>query len=185
MIIGFTGQAGCGKDTAGLILIRKLRYTKVSFATPIKDGLSKIFEWPAAFLAQNHEEREKPFMLGDLELPSPRIMMQTLGTEWGRQCIHEDIWVALAQRQIEEENLKRVVFTDIRFPNEAKWIQAMGGWVIEVIRPNAPGVAEHKSEAGLSHNLIDFTIMNDGSQSQFEKNVLKEVQDKMRAEDKA
>jgi hypothetical protein len=33
---------------------------------------------------------------------SPREIMQTLGTEWGRRLVNPDLWVCLAEREVEK-----------------------------------------------------------------------------------
>jgi CRP/FNR family transcriptional regulator len=58
--------------------------------------------------------------------------MQTLGTEWGRQCMDADIWVrAWAARAA---LLTSAVADDVRFQNEADMIRNLGGVIIRVMR---------------------------------------------------
>jgi hypothetical protein len=54
------------------------------------------------------------------------------------------------------------VITDVRYPNEAERVQALGGCVIEVTRPglNSDG---HASETPLPRELVDLVIENDGT----------------------
>jgi hypothetical protein len=83
---------------------------------------------------------------------TPRLLLQLLGTEAGRQIIHPNIWVnalfadyrAIGDilldgevRKVREEDLiyPNWIITDVRFPNEAKAIKERGGIVIRVIRP--------------------------------------------------
>ena len=86
---------------------------------------------------------------------TPRLLLQLLGTEAGRNVIHSDIWVnALfadyvcndCGKQVcstDEEDTGQMIhysfpnwiITDVRFPNEAKIIKDKGGIVIRVNRP--------------------------------------------------
>lgn len=52
--------------------------------------------------------------------------------------------------------------TDLRYPNEADRIKALGGVVWEVIRPGIESDG-HASEQPLPEELVDFTIINDGT----------------------
>ena len=73
------------------------------------------------------------------------------------------------------ENLdKHVVIADVRFPNEAEFIQDLGGIVIQIVRPDrkAPKNAlQHTSEAGIPAHLINLTVLNDCSLKKFKEKV--------------
>lgn len=106
---------------------------------------------------------------------SPRIMLQHLGTEWGRQVAGEDIWISLFLSEAKtlltehvgyhrtqgtfslepDEVASRpsvVVCPDVRFKNEITRIKAAGGHVIRVLRPSTDskaiktGIGSHVSE---------------------------------------
>jgi len=83
---------------------------------------------------------------------TPRLMLQLLGTECGRQIIHPNIWVnslfADYNQPIDETQkinkdkgyaykgeISNWIITDVRFPNEAQAIKDRGGIVIRVNRP--------------------------------------------------
>lgn len=122
---------------------------------------------------------------------TPRLLMQLLGTECGRQILHPNIWVntLMSHYQIIPIILSKMrrkgfssipseaidmypkwLITDLRFPNELKAINDRDGVTIRVIRPermnyfgsqNKP--KEHESETALDDYEFDFTINNDGS----------------------
>jgi hypothetical protein len=119
---------------------------------------------------------------------SPRQLMQTLGTEWGRQMIGENTWIAAWKRGRDQEfedwamtqelhwgrkitddhkdeffNDAVYVVPDIRFENEAEWVREEGGIVLHLFRPDAEEVSVHSSEAGVSVAYNDFQIHNDGT----------------------
>lgn len=94
-----------------------------------------------------------------------RHICQTLGTEWGRACIHPDVWLYCWQRKA-QQNLDRgidVVVDDLRFLNEAELIRRLGGemWCVE--RPSALRTTTHASEGGLDDFDFDHRLVNDGS----------------------
>ena len=86
---------------------------------------------------------------------TPRRLMQTLGTEWGRELIHPELWVWLWERRA-REHLRRsaahiLVVADVRFPNELAVVRRLGGKVAWVDRPGLErgGLAsEHSLRVG-------------------------------------
>lgn len=162
MLIGIYGRARHGKDTVGNMLSSMSGIPTYGFADPIKDGLAAMLDMP-----RSHIEKSK-----DLENQALgrtyRFMLQTLGTEWGRDIVNEDIWLLLAAEQLKKRG--SLIVTDVRFPNEARWIKDQGGSILEVYRPNTDTAVEaHASE---SYTLEpDIRIVNDGGIPQLYKQV--------------
>jgi hypothetical protein len=98
---------------------------------------------------------------------SLRVMLQTLGTEWGRHCIDPDIWVIKAAEFIARnaDVCNRIVFSDVRFNNEAQFIKDAGGLIVHVVRDDKPTIdnENHVSEAGILAEYIDVTVHNNGT----------------------
>lgn len=153
MIIGLTGAAGSGKDTAADALVESLGYQKHSFARPLKEMLCKLLRVPMPKW-DDREWKETPLLLG----VSPRELAQTLGTEWGRKLVHPDVWVVCAMASMPSA---RTVFSDVRFPNEAEAIRRAGGKIVYLEATGKHTLtehAEHESERPLPSHLIDHTI---------------------------
>jgi hypothetical protein len=157
-IVAFAGPAGSGKDTAGLYLIEKYGFKKLSFATPLKNMLAAM-GCPCPATAD-----EKEAIIPWLGV-SWRHLGQTLGTEWGREKVSPDIWVLIAEQFIRSEG-GRFVITDCRFENEAAMVRRMGG-VVVVLDGRAHEMSGqtkgHVSEVGIAFNQHDLTIDNGGS----------------------
>lgn len=150
-LYGYAGPAGSGKDTCGAILIEKLGFERVSFATPLYKALDGMgFGWPKT---QAEKEAVIPW-LGK----SWRELAQTLGTEWGRQMVHDDLWVTLALRGLDPKG--SYVITDVRFENEATAIRVAGGKVVHLMNRKAEGVRDHVSEKSLYRDEKDYTLDN-------------------------
>ena len=101
---------------------------------------------------------------------TPRQMMQTLGTEWGRACVHPDLWVMIAES--EAKNWLRsvnVTFDDVRFPNEVDMIRRLGGELWLVDRPGVVYEGSHASECALVDIIPDSIIKNFGDLRQLQK----------------
>lgn len=162
-LIAFTGLATSGKTTAAVPLVSK-GFFPVSFATPIKRMIQ--------VLTLCSEKNERPEALCGKSL---REAYQSLGTEWGRKMIHDKIWVEIGRRAITSELLcednRGVVIDDLRFNNEALCIKDMGGIIIEITRPGLTKM-EHASEAGISPELVDITLANNGSKADLQLAVL-------------
>lgn len=159
-LIGITGRARSGKDTIGSYLLETYAYHRVSFAEPLRRFVCNLI---------GIDRRALDFVKED-PVPwlgkSPRQMLQTMGTEWGRMLVNENIWVLVAMdevRRVTQITGRPSVITDVRFDNEADAIRQRGGRIIHVARPDAVAVAAHASEAGVHKEHGDFTVINDGS----------------------
>jgi hypothetical protein len=164
-LIGITGRARSGKDTVADFIVSQTGGYKYSFADPLKQMLLPLGIDMSTPYWQERKEQETVFGV------SPRRLMQTLGTEWGRNLIHPDLWLLLADQKITQcgENM---VVTDVRFENEAAWVRWYGGVVIHVVRPDATPVEQHISEAGINNHIDDMSICNDGTLEELKTNVL-------------
>ena len=153
-LIGISGPARSGKDTAGQILKKLTKLECYALADPIKDTVKNLFEW---------NDRHSDGDLKDLDDPrfgfSPRKAYQLFGTEFGRG-LSEDLWLNLAQ--IKAEKLGGLIVTDIRFENEATWIRKSGGVIIHIQRAACKSVLKHESENGIRIKGDDWIATNDG-----------------------
>ena len=172
MIVAFVGEKGSGKDTA----VEQLPLNNkevVKFAGPLKEMLRTLLR--EQFVDEDTIER---MIEGDLkELPtkylggkSPRHAMVTLGTEWGRECMAENLWTEIARNKVEhlEQSGVNVFITDCRFLNEAEAVKDMGGILVRITRPGCeakPGA--HVSETEMSRISVDHTINNSGTLPEF------------------
>lgn len=164
-LIGLAGRAGTGKSTIARLLCEQHAFVEVALADPIKRALAAMLDLPRAFF----EDRDtKEFPIQWLRNTTPRRLMQTLGTGWGRQMIADDLWLILARRRIahlteqaDRLHISGIVISDLRFDNEADLVRQMGGTVWHIVRP-APPVQAHSSEAGIAAQPGDRTLDNTG-----------------------
>lgn len=153
-IIGVLGVAGSGKTLVAKRLVNHYGYTRTRLADPMKRMLKYG-------LGLSDEELDGDKKMAPMERfggVTPRHMMQTLGTEWGRYRIYSDIWVD-AWRDMVARTEGSVVVDDVRFPNEAKAIKEMGGVLWRVFRPDV-GMMLHPSETSSGEIEVDATINN-------------------------
>ena len=141
-------------------------YERYRFAYPLKNMLRQFHIHDDVW--EDRERKEKPIpWLG----VSPRYMAQTLGTEWGRECIRPDVWVVLAMgrwHQINAAGKGRMVIPDVRFINEAEWIKE-NGILLEVKRDDNPHEIDnpdHASEMGIGNVKPHAVVHNDGTKEE-------------------
>jgi hypothetical protein len=142
-LIGLVGFIGSGKGTVADILTRNHGFIKESFANAVKDAVAPIFGWDRTMLEGDTPEsrkwRETPDSWWSEKLGrpfSPRIALQLMGTESGRNVFHTDVWVLSLLRRINPN--KNYVLADVRFPNEIDLIRSQGGKVVRVKRGADP-----------------------------------------------
>ncbi len=156
-LVAFTGAAGAGKSTVTRHLVERYGYTLVKFAGPLKDMMRAI-GLTEDEIEGGMKERPSATLLGN----TPRHAMQTLGTEWGRNCIGEDLWISLWRRRVEAVFASGgcAVVDDCRFPNEAAAIRKFGGSIY--LLAGRGGIAgNHVSEQGCRD--MDAILVNQGT----------------------
>ena len=173
MIIGLSGYAQTGKDTVANYLISDYGYRRVAFADPIRKALYKLNpiislgEFAGVHLAQAVDG------LGWEEVkqasPEARRLLQVMGTEVGREMFGDDFWVNQAMRGVSK--FDKIVFTDVRYPNEYKAIKLQEGRMIRLTKPSVIAVNDHSSESALDNHGFDGIIVNDGSIEELHRNI--------------
>lgn len=129
-VLGIMGALSSGKTTVAQHLVQNHGWTRIRMAETLKAmlrtmGLSgeeldgDLKSWPAELLGG----------------ATPRLAMQTIGTEW-RDMICHDLWVRTQRPRIaalvkNDPNVK-IVIDDIRFPWEVDMVKDYGGqiWTI-------------------------------------------------------
>jgi energy-coupling factor transporter ATP-binding protein EcfA2 len=82
--------------------------------------------------------------LADKEVPldllcgrTARHAMQTLGTEWGRECIHPELWLRAWRYAAEQVTSaggcpSLIIIDDLRFDNEAAYLRGLGAIIVRL-----------------------------------------------------
>ena len=191
MIVGLVGFIGAGKGTVADLLVQRHSFKKEGFANSVKDATSAIFGWNRALLegdtpeSRAWREQDDTFWSEKLGKPfSPRLALQLMGTEAGRDVFHPDLWVHTVLNRCAKSPNYNYVIADVRFPNEIKAIKESGGIIIRVKRgdepewynvalkdnkkPNYHGMSKEYPDVHLSEWAwvgceIDFVISNNGT----------------------
>ena len=134
-VVGLAGFAQSGKTTAALYLEQKYGIRRKHIAEPLRAML-------AVLLTANGMKADEitRYLEGDLKeqvIPclgvTSRYAQITIGTEWGRELISQDLWANTWARGIADG--ESVMNDSVRFPNEAEAICKLGGVVIMIKRP--------------------------------------------------
>lgn len=160
ILIGISGPAQSGKSTLSgefrrLVEFRGQKYAEQPFAGPLKRMLASI----GVDVSDLSKNVPVPFLDGQI---TPRVMMQTLGTEWGR-TLTPDLWLKVWEHEL-DRHAQVVTVPDVRFDNEADLIRGLGGVIVHVQRkPTADmlAVPAHASEAGITRVKGDIIFRND------------------------
>ncbi len=179
-VIGFSAKMQGGKTTSTNAVIAHFcgleynyRIHEISFARFLKEIVAKCFFGEPVF----EENMKKALVSGK----TGREWLQIVGTDWFRAA-HPTCWVNAAEAEIvgilghsidEELDLPErpdtdaiikasgavedlFVVSDVRFPNELKFVQYIGGHVIRLLRNPQPDCT-HESETALDE-IADMTL---------------------------
>ena len=182
----FADTYGAGKSTVADILTKHFsNVVRLSFATPLKQMSAVFFESLGFapemihFLLSPDGKATEITSHSTGKIFTPRHVMQTIGTEWGRNCITENVWTDIAKDralQIMGHGLCPV-FDDMRFDNEYAMLKGLEARFVHIHRPGMePMVVTHASEGGLRSKHWDFEIINNTSLDMLEKSVLEAIE---------
>ena len=175
MIIGISGKAGSGKDTAAKMLevlyanpdisyedFSNRKYKNfadiqiVHFADILKETVQVLFrigEWET-----NTQEGKKTTIewIGK----TVRELLQGVG-QGLRDAIDPNLWIKVLFANT--ENWSNYIIADVRYPNEVDAIKERNGILLRIDRKNA-GAGNHSSETALdNYKEWDVHIENNGS----------------------
>lgn len=175
MIIGLTGKAKAGKDTAYDIIYKNFNVldrpvVKKSFAEPLKKSVAALFNIKIEDMDDFKDSGTITVWARTDGLPmnnlSGRELLQRYGTEAHREVFGSNFWVDRCfPKEADYPDKHIIVATDVRFDNEAKRIRDLGGVIWEIRRgkgnlDRSPLPDDHSSENGLTPELVDLVIDN-------------------------
>lgn len=156
-VIGLSGKARSGKNYLARHALLPLGFYPLALANHFKvdavvrDGapINEVF-----FGAKSEATRD---------------LLQQRGTEQGRHVFGEDIWIRTTEAWIAAgvaAGWSRFVLTDVRFTNEADWVNALGGLLVRVAgRGGLEGpLAQHPSETDLDTYTGPIEVLDNAPQ---------------------
>jgi len=147
--IGLSGFAKSGKTTAAEYLQSEYGYTRLHIADPLRkmlDSLLSDFGYNRNDVWAYLEGPLKEEVIPELGVTSRHAQI-TLGTEWGRNQIHPDLWQRCWEARASRIPSGLAMNDSVRFPNEEDGIRRRNGLTIMIVRPGA-GPAAFKGGVG-------------------------------------
>jgi hypothetical protein len=182
-LIAVTGYKNSGKNAICSVLEHECDYVVTGFADKLK----------AMLLAMNPIIHCDPISgptptrlktvidafgwdIAKEDYPEVRRLLQTLGTEAGRNHLGEQVWVDAWRRDAGTllGQGRDVCVSDMRFLNEAQAVRSLGGQIWRVLRPGTAR-GEHLSESELDQIVPDRVIQNGSSLEDLTRRVMREM----------
>ena len=181
-IIGIAGKKRSGKDTAADI-IDEYSNNKVktfAFATILKEVVQKVF-----IISDEQMIDLKEVKIERLGY-SPRQLLQNSGDHFRK--VNPNVFTDYMEHNISShtESDITIIITDVRFDDECMFIKKHNGVLIGIDaeerlrarRARDGGAADnHCTEKGVSKDLVDFWVTNNGTKEQFKDKMIKLIKD--------
>ena len=175
MIIGISGKAGSGKDTAAKMLEVLYANPDISYEDFVNKRYKNFADIQIAHFADTLKETAQVlFRIGEWETNTQegkkttinwidktvRELLQGIG-QGLRDAIDPNLWVKILFANTEDWS--NYIIADVRYPNEIKAIKERNGILLRIDRKDA-GAGNHSSETALDdYKEWDVHIENNGS----------------------
>ena len=175
MIIGISGKAGSGKDTAAKMLEVLYANPNISYEDFINRRYKNFADIQVVHFADTLKETAQVlFRIGEWETNTQegkkttinwigktvRELLQGIG-QGLRDAIDFDLWVKILFANT--EGWSNYIIADVRYPNEIEAIKERNGILLRIDREGA-GAGNHSSETALdNYKEWDVHIENNGS----------------------
>ena len=154
-IVGLVGYSKTGKDTlAGMLT----EYRRIAFADALKHEVTKMLAAVGVNVDIWGEDKEQ---------------YRDLLIYWGRKRREQDpnYWLKKVVFEILRNPDERFIVTDVRYPNEARWILEHEGEILNIERPGYKPVSEEEAITITQIRKLYPApiIVNDGTPKDLEK----------------
>lgn len=185
LILGIAGKKRAGKNAFAARLVARHGFTPLAFADALKASIEDLDPWVsveadevgllygsgAMYLRTQHHRLSHVLHLIGWEHAKDVREVRRLLQEHGvsiRNHVDPDVWVNAVARKAEEID-GPVCITDVRFPNEAHFVDRYrlgdsgdsSGQVVRIVRPGLDSTDTHASEIALD-GYPAINIRNDG-----------------------
>lgn len=166
LLVALTGRAGAGKSTAAAHLEDEYAFTSIAFADPLLDALGALAQ---------HADVDGAWLVDRVlkELPMPvlshsyRTLARTVAD--ALRALDPDVFVRIALHRVRQARAmgNNVVVTDVRYPNEAAALRALGAHTVRINRSAGllASVGAHSSEQYIATLPVEGWLDNDGSKA--------------------
>jgi hypothetical protein len=147
---------GAGKDTIAKHLVKEHGFVRYAYADPLKELCANVVD-----------RNEIGWTGADWTGPKTdvgRSILQRIG-HGARQSLIPDVWVQTLAGRIDANAPQNVVISDVRYPNEARWVQEHG-LLVRVTRPGVDRSGpehQHPTETSIDSFAVDWDFENIGT----------------------
>lgn len=166
-LLAIGGYATSGKDAVANVLVEDLGWYKTYMSKPLEQALVTLNPWiryaggserySVLHARVGYDESKKN--------PEVRRLLQTLGTEVGRNMFGQNVWLDAVCREVSDRlaSGRNVVVTGIRYPNEIDRFRELNAWTLWVDRPGVEAVNSHSSDNTLTSAWFQDSFLNEGT----------------------
>lgn len=164
LIIGLNGEAGAGKDSVADVLVQDFGYQRIAFADGLKEALyafNPYAQTAGEYKLVSEIVDEFGWDYAKHEFSEVRGLLQSMGVEYRK--LDENVWIKVAHRKMLESSSSNIVFTDLRFENELKYLMSRNAAVIKVEREKNPHRISREHISEQLEISTPYVISNNGS----------------------
>ena len=149
--VGLCSHIGGGKDYVANYLQKTVerKCEVVKFATKLTEVTASILGVEDLSLFQNRAWKERTQFIYRNKLVSARQMQKIIGTDICSNLISDNIWIDAFANQYNDPDTLYII-SDLRFPNEMRFVQENNGVVVFIENLQA-AQKQHRKEAGVVH----------------------------------
>ena len=174
-LVGLGGYAYAGKDAVADVL-EDHGWFRTYMSSPLERALvtlNPFIEYDRGFFPTRYAEFHKQVGYSKSKRhPEVRRLLQSLGTEVGRDILGKDVWLNAVFKQVEEAKPRPAAVTGIRYHNELDRIRSEGGVAVWVSRPGYGPINGHSSDNTLGPQDFDLVLHNNGTLDDLAQTVL-------------
>lgn len=169
-IIAFGHRKRTGKDTIAKAFEHTLSekmgknfVRKIAFADPLYQICHELYSWDGFGTKEDYDLgfKDKTVLLPNIG-KTPRQILIEMGTPAIRQVVYERTWIDCALKN-QPPDIKLLLISDLRFPNEFDAVKEAGGVCVRVDRPAIEPTEDIADSALASETRWDCILVNDGS----------------------
>jgi len=171
IVIGFGHYSRTGKDSVANYFLEclseyksSMRAIKRSLAWKLKQTCFELYSW-AGVMPPEHYETKEGEEDRELFLPALQMTVVELWVAFGTKAVRNNVYGAtwLDYLLKTDHQCDVLLIPDVRFPNEADAIKAMGGLIIKVVRPGYGPRKTVADRALLGYDGWDYVIGAEGT----------------------
>lgn len=171
LLIGLSGFAGVGKDEVRRILCEHHGFVGLAFADKLRDMALHLDPYFPE-VEENYASLIKRLGYDAAKRQNPCIRQFLIKLGHGaRLILGGEVWLNAAL-PVTFEPKQSIVISDVRYPNEAKRIKELGGYVIRITRPGVEAVDKTEADS-LAITPSDYVLANDGTLGELWQKVAK------------